>query len=186
MKFIPLAGLLLAVWGLLTLDWIKVVFGLLMFLCAFAVDLFKKRKVIWSDKVFPVHKALTDSVRIVRQAFDHASSDTTSPKAKLALGLFVTGMIDVISRSADLDDSEFLELHKSSIDDLGFGSDFSRKILAFHQSAQVKHRAFAAIRQGAEFFTKAIDGNPAALLVCGSTIEEFVKDPAFPKSIDHL
>jgi hypothetical protein len=38
MKFIPIAGLLLAIWGLVTWDWLKIVVGLLMFLGGFALD----------------------------------------------------------------------------------------------------------------------------------------------------
>src|SRR3546814_1920049 len=65
-KYIPIAGLLLAAWGLITLDWVKIGLGLLIFLGAFAIDTYKKRAVLKDDKLFAAHHALTELIRIVK------------------------------------------------------------------------------------------------------------------------
>src|SRR3546814_3577334 len=103
-KYIPIASLLRAAWGLITRDWVKIGLGLLIFLGAFAIDTYKKRAVLKDDKLFAAHHALTELIRIVRQSFDITDVDTSSPKADLAQGLFYLGMVDAASQSTGMTD----------------------------------------------------------------------------------
>src|SRR3546814_8406021 len=135
-KYIPIAGLLLAAWGLITLDWVKIGLGLLIFLGAFAIDTYKKRAVLKDDKLFAAHHALTELIRIVRQYFDITDVDTSSPKANLAQGLFYLGMVDAASQSTVMTDEQFLSLFQATFHDLAFGKDLSTRVLLFHQSLQ--------------------------------------------------
>jgi len=44
MHYITITGILLAVWGLITLDWLKVGIGMILFLTAFLFDIIKNKK----------------------------------------------------------------------------------------------------------------------------------------------
>lgn len=186
MKYIPIVGLTLAAWGLLTLDWMKVGFGVFMFLGAFAIDTFKKRAVLKDDKLFTAHRALTELIRIVRRSFDATEIDTSSPKADLAQGLFYLGMVDAASQSAGMTDRQFLDLFQATFHDLDFGEEFSSRILLFHQSLQTSHPAFPAVMQGGDVYMKFINGNNTIPLASGTLIADFVRNPKFPNSVDGL
>ena len=43
MKYVPIVGIGLAIWGLVTFDWFKVGFGVVLFFGTFLFDLFKKK-----------------------------------------------------------------------------------------------------------------------------------------------
>jgi len=185
-KYIPIAGLLLAIWGLFTLDWVKVGIGLLMFLGAFAIDTFKKRGVLKDDKLFAAHHALTELIRIVRQSFDITDVDTSSPKADLAQGLFYLGMVDAASQSTGMTDEQFLSLYQATFHDLGFGKELSTRVLLFHQSLQTSHPAFPAVMRGGELYMQFVNGNRTIPLAAGTLIAEFVRNPQFPASAESL
>jgi len=44
MHYITIAAIFLVIWGLITLDWFKVGFGVLLFLTTFLVDIIKNKK----------------------------------------------------------------------------------------------------------------------------------------------
>src|SRR3546814_15380234 len=92
-KYIPIAGLLLAAWGLITLDWVKIGLGLLIFLGAFAIDTYKKLAVLKDDILFAAHHALPELTRLVRQSFDITAVDTARPKPDLAPAHFCLGRV---------------------------------------------------------------------------------------------
>lgn len=186
MKYIPIVGLVLVVWGLFTLDWFRVGVGLAMFLGAFAIDTYKKRSVLKDDKLFAAHRTLTELIRIVRKSFEATDAYSTSTKADLAQSLFFLGMLDAVSQSTDMTDQQFLDLFQATFHDLGFGKDLSSRVLLFHQSARVAHPAYQAVLRGGELYMKFINGNSTAPLAGGMLIAEFVRNPQFPVSVDKL
>ena len=123
MKYIPIVGIGLVIWGLVTLDWYKVGFGVLLFFLGFIIDLFKKKGAMSDDKVFAGYKALSQLILIIRKSLDSSETDIDTPKAKLVKGLFFLGMVDAVSQSSDMDDSQFLDLFKSVFADLDYEYD---------------------------------------------------------------
>lgn len=188
MKYIPIVGIGLALWGLVTLDLFKVGFGALLFLSAFLVDLFKKKGAMTDDKVFASYRTVSQLIQIIRKTLEATDIDTANPKAKLAQGLFFLGMLDAASQSADMDDGQFLDLFKAIFTDLDyeFDKNYQSKLLLFHQSLATEHGAFPAIMKGVELFTKFANGNTTAPIAGGMLIEELVEDPAFPSSVEQL
>lgn len=188
MKYIPIVGICLTVWGLLTLDWFKVGFGVLLFLGAFLVDLFKKKGAMTDDKVFALYRSVSQLIQIIRKSLEASDIDTNNPKSKLAQGLFFLGMLDAASQVSDMNDGQFLKLFKAVFTDLDyeFDEDYQSKLLLFHQSLTTEHGAFPAIMKGGELFTKFAGGNTTAPIAGGMLIEELLEDPAFPSSVDHL
>ncbi len=186
MKYVPLAGLLFALWGLVTLDWPKLGVGLLMFLGGFAVDAYKKRAVLTDKEIFAAYRATNDLVRIVRKAFEGTPVYSPSAKSDLAQALFYLGMIDAASQSTGMSDEQFLGLFQAIFRDQGLDERLSARVLLFHQSSQVLHPAFRAVKQGGEMYRKFIGGNNAIPLAAGSMIAQFVVSPEFRESVDKL
>jgi hypothetical protein len=188
MKYLPLVGIGLAIWGLVTFDWFKVGFGVLLFIIAFLIDLSKKKGVMKDDRSFASYKTVSDLIRIIRQAVESSDIEPNNPKAKLAQGLFFLGMIDAASQAADLSDEQFLELFNAVFTDLNydFDEEFKEKILLFHQSLDTEHGAFSALMKGGDLFVKFINGNTMAPIAGGMLIEELVEDPKFPASVAAL
>ena len=112
--------------------------------------------------------------------------DARSPKALLAQGLFFLGMLDAASQALSMSDKEFLELLSAIFRDLDIGDDFQSRVLLFHQSLDTQHKAFPAIMEGGNVYTKFVNGNTMALLAEAMTIQELVQDPDFPTSVDEL
>lgn len=187
MKYIPLVGFGLAIWGLVTLDWFKVGFGVILFIGGFLVHLYKQRGTLKDDKVFSTYKVVSELIRVIRQSFDD-DIDITTPKAKLATGLFLLGVVDAASQAASLNDEQFLNLQKAVFVDLDhiYAADFSSRILLFHQSMDIKHPAYAAIMKGGELFTKVANGNATATFAAGVLVDEFIQDSKFPASVEDL
>lgn len=186
MRYIPLAGLGLALWGLLTLDWFKMVSGALLFFGVFAVDLYKKRAVIGSGKLFSVYKPLHQLILVTRKAIETGNHSTEEPKTQLASALFFTGMIDAASQAAHLPDKEFLQLWSALFRDLDFDEPLRSRVLLFHQAAQTSHPAYAAIMKGGDVYTKFHNGNQMIVVLAGTFIEELVSSPEFPTSVEAL
>lgn len=186
MRYVPLVGIGLAIWGLVTLDWVKVALGAAMFFAGFAVDLYKKRTVLKSGDLFSVYKPLHQLILVTRKSIDASAPNVEDPKTKLASALFFMGMIDAASQAAGLVDKDFLELHRALFHDLDFDDSMRSRVLLFHQAAQVATPGYTAIMKGGETYTKFANGNQMIVMLAGSFIEEMVKDPKFPKSVDAL
>ncbi|MCU7854014.1 MAG: hypothetical protein KZQ80_17595 [Candidatus Thiodiazotropha sp. (ex Monitilora ramsayi)] len=188
MKFIPIVGIGLAIWGLVTLDWFKVGIGIFLFFLGFVIDLFKKRGAMSDDKVFAGYKALSQLTLIVRKSLDSSGIDSDSPKAKLAKGLYFLGMVDAASQSAGMDDRQFLDLFKSVFADMDYeyDKDYQSKLIVFHQNLNTEHAAFPAIMKGEELFLNFTKGNSMAPMAGGMQIEELIEDDSFPGSIEQL
>lgn len=188
MKYIPLVGAGLAIWGLVTLDWFKVGFGAFLFFCAFLIDLFKKKGALKDDKVFSAYHTVSELIRTIRKSIEESEVYMNNPKAKLVQGLFFMGMLDAASQSANMSDKQFLDLFKAVFTDLDyeFEDDYRYRILLFHQSLNTGHGAFPAIIKGREFFAKFINGNTMAPIEVGMLIEELIEDPSFPASLEAL
>ncbi|MCP4669170.1 MAG: hypothetical protein GY849_22775 [Deltaproteobacteria bacterium] len=190
--YIPLVGVGLAIWGLVTFDWFKVGFGAVLFfgtfLIGYLIDLFKKKGTLKDDKVFSAYRTVSELIRIIRKSIKESGVDMNSPKAKLAQGLFFVGMLDAISQTTNMSDKQFLELFKAVFTDLDyeFEDDYRARILLFHQSLNTEHGAFPAIMKGGELFTKFINGNTMAPIAGGVLIEELIEDPSFPASVEDL
>lgn len=174
MKYVPLVGISLAIWGLVTLDWFKVGFGVVLYLGAFLFDLSKKKGVMKDDKVFPIYRTVSELVRIIRKSIEGTEVEKNREKAKLAQGLFFLGMLDAASQAASLEDQQFLDLFKAVFADLDYDFDqsYQTKLLLFHQSLNTKHGAFPAIMKGGELFAKFANGNAMAPIAGGMLIEE--------------
>ena len=188
MNYVPIVGIGLAIWGLITLDWFKVGFGVILFFSTFLFDLFKKKGVMKDDKVFSAYYTVSELIRIVRKSMEESEIDMKNPKTKLAQGLFFMGMIDAASQAANMSDERFLELYKAIFTDLDyeFDDNYRSKILLFHQNLDTEHSAFTAIMKGGELFTKFANGNTMAPLTGGMLIEELVEDQSFPVSVEAL
>jgi hypothetical protein len=188
MKYIPIVGIGLAIWGVVTLDWFKAGIGTLLFIGSFAIDLFKKKGVMADEKVFAIYKMVSSLVHIIRKSLEDTSADSSNPKGKLAQGLFFLGMVDAASQSSNMNDSQFIDLFKSVFTDLDheFDSEYQSLILQFHQRIDTTHNAFPAIMKGGELFTKYAKGNTTIPLVAGNMIQELVADTNFPNSASEL
>ena len=186
MRYVPIIGIGLVVWGLVTLDWVKVALGAAMFFGGFAVALYKKRTVLKSGALFSVYKPLHQLIVITRKSIDASAPNADDPKAKLASALFFMGMIDAASQAAGLVDKDFLELHRALFHDLDYDESMRSRILLFHQAAQVATPGYTAIMKGGETYTKFANGNQMIVILAGRYIEEMVKNPKFPKSVDAL
>ncbi len=186
MKYIPLAGAALAIWGLLSGDWFNVAFGALLFFGGFAVDTFKKRAVLKDSRLFAVYRPLYELIRVVRRSMENAEFDAEGPKGRLAQGLFYIGMVDAASQHAGMTDRQFLELFSAVFQDQDFGDPLKSKVLLFHQSLQLDHPAYLAIRQGGETYTKFLTENRMLPVVAGSLLKDIVNRPDFPASVEEL
>ncbi len=186
MKYIPLVGIGLAVWGLITADWVKVGIGVLLFLGGFVVDLRKKNVAVMDDKVFPSYKILVELIRMIRAGVE--DSDIEREKLKLSQGLFFLGMIDAASQAASLDDSQFIGLFKAVFSDFDydFDSEYQTNLIMFHQSLDTSHPAFPAIMKGGEVFAKFSQGITTAPLAGAMFITELAENSEFPSSVDEL
>ena len=188
MKYVPLVGIGMAIWGLITLDWFKFGFGVVLFFGAFLFDFSKKKGAMKDDKVFPIYRTVSELTRIIRKSIEGTEAEKSPEKAKLAQGLFFLGMLDAASQAASLDDRQFLDLFKATFADLDYDFDqsYQTKLLLFHQSQNTKHGAFPAIMKGGELFTKFANGNTMAPIAGGMSIEELVQNPSFPASVEYL
>ncbi len=188
MKYIPLIGIGLAIWGAITLDWFKVGFGVVLFFGAFLIDLFKKRDVIANDDSFALYRTVSELIKIIRASVESSNLDKNNPKVILAQGLFFMGLLDAASQAADLNDKQFMDLYKAIFTDLDyeFDENYRTKIILFHQSLNVNHNAFPAIIKGGDLYTKFASGNTMAPLAASMLIEELVTDDNFPASVDEL
>jgi hypothetical protein len=186
MRFIPLAGLGVAIWGLFSLDWFKVGFGLLLFFGGFLVDVYRKRSILAKGDLFSVYKPLHELLQVARKMIETSDRNTSDPKTQLAVALFYMGMIDAASQSARLSDKDFLDLWSNLFKDLDIEEPLRSKTLLFHQSLQTKSPAYEAIMKGGEVYTKFARGNEMAVLASGGLIDGFVENPAFPASVEHL
>jgi hypothetical protein len=186
-KYIPIVGLGLAIIGLITLDWFKVGFGVLLFVGGFIFDLFKKKGVMNDDKIFASYKIVSQLIRIIK-SFETAEVGTNRPKAKLAQGLFYLGMVDAASQSANMDDSQFFNLFKAVFTDLDYDFDerYQSKLLIFHQSLASGHAAFPAIMKGGELFINFASGSSTAPLAGNILIKKLIEDADFPSSVEEL
>ena len=88
MKYLPIVGIGLVIWGVVTLDWFKAGFGALLFVIAFLIDLTKKKGVMSNDRSFSSYKTVSDLIRVVRINIESYGIDPNNPRAKLAQGLF--------------------------------------------------------------------------------------------------
>ncbi|MBV2135338.1 MAG: hypothetical protein AB2558_21285, partial [Candidatus Thiodiazotropha sp.] len=185
MKYIPIVGIGLAIWGLVTQDWFKVGFGVILFLTGFAVDLFKKKGVMKDDKVFQLYKVVSQIVHTVRESLD---SDKDSSKSKLAQGLFFLGLVDGASQSAGMSEEQFNSLFRSVFADLDhiFDESYQDKLLHFHNNSSPEHSALPAIIKGGELFINFAKGNSMAPLAGGMLVEELINSSSFPSSINEL
>lgn len=188
MKYIPLVGIGLVIWGAITLDWFKAGIGLILFFGAFLIDLYKKRNVIANDDTFTLYHSVTELIKIIRASVESSELDINNPKVILAQGLFIMGFIDAASQSANLNDDEFIDLFKAVFTDLDYEYDesYRAKIILFHQSIDVNHGAFPAIIKGGDLYNKFANGNSMAPLAASLLIEELVSDNNFPASVDEL
>lgn len=188
MKYVPLIGLGLAIWGLVTLDWFKVGFGAIIFFGGFLTHLYKQKGTLKDDKVFSNYRIVSELIRVIRQSIEGMDFDISDPKAKLASGLFLLGVVDAASQASNMTDDQFLNLYKAVFVDLDheYDKSFSSRILLFHQSLDINHPAFSAIMKGGELFTKFTNGNAMAPVASGVLIEEFIDDPNFPASVEDL
>jgi len=188
MKYLPIVGIGLVIWGVITLDWFKAGFGALLFIVAFLIDLSKKKGVMKDDRTFSSYKLVSELIRIIRHFVESSEIDPNNPKAKLAQGLFYLGMLDAASQCANLSDKQFLDLFNAVFTDLDyeFDEEFKSKILLFHQSLNTEHGAFPAIMKGGDLFVKFINGNTMAPIAGGMLIKELVEDPNFPSSLEAL
>lgn len=183
MKYLPLIGIGLGIWGLITADWIKAGIGALLFFGGFFVDLKKKDGALNDDEVFNSYRVLSELIRMIRATIE--DSKANQDKSKLAQGLFFLGMIDAASQSASLDDSQFISLFKAVFADIDFefDSEYQAKMMMFHQSMATSHPAFPAIMKGGEVFAKFSQGVATAPLAGGMFITELAEAPDFPDSI---
>ena len=188
MKYFPIVGIGLVIWGIVTLDLFMAGFGALLFIVAYLIDLYRKRDVLKDDRSFSSYKAVSDLIRIVRRAVESSDIDPNNPKAKLAQGLFYLGILDAASQAAKLSDEQFLDLFNAIYADLDyeFDEEFRLKILLFHQSLNTEHGAFPAIMKGGDLFVKFVNGNTMAPIAGGMLIEEIVENPDFPESLESL
>ncbi|PKM03284.1 MAG: hypothetical protein CVV16_09435 [Gammaproteobacteria bacterium HGW-Gammaproteobacteria-6] len=187
MMIITWVGILLAISGIFTLDWFRIGFGVLIYLTCFAIDIYKKRKVITDDKLATAHHFLMEIIKIIKVSLSKAGVDAISDKSILAQGLFYIGMIDALHQSSEMTDLQFIELQKAIFNDLSFSKKQSARIFIFHKSVQVSHPAYAAIMDGCRFFNKLRAGdNLVESFLAGSSIANFVRDSKFPSSVDHL
>lgn len=183
MLYIAASSLLLIVWGLITLDWIKVGLGALTFIGCFSIDLYKKRKVLTDDKLAAAHQYLLEVIRVIKSSLNASGVDMGGEKTFLAQGLFYMGFIDALHQATNMTDDQFIALQKAVFSDLNFNAAFSSRIFLFHQTGQVSHPAFKAIMAGGKFFERLTAGDKAVeSMLAGSTVAEFVRDPAFPSS----
>lgn len=186
MNYIPLLAIGLAIWGLISLDWFKVGFAVVIFLVAFLYDLSKKKAIMKDDKVFSSYKTVTDLIQLIKQFLDGLNVNRTSPKAKIVQGLYFMGMVDAASQGFKLDNKQFLDLHKSIFHDLAFGDDITSNILIYHQKGNRNDKAYQAIMKGGDTFTKFMQGNTMAPLAAGPFIKEYIDDSEFPSSLTEL
>ena len=186
MKYIPLTGAALAIWGLLSGDWFKVAFGALLFFGGFAVDTFKKRAVLKDGRLFAVYRPLTDLIRAVRRSMENADFDSEGPRGRLAQGLFYIGMVDTASKHAGMTDRQFLEIFNAVFQDQDFGDPLKSKVLLFHQSLQLHHPAYLAIRKGGEIYAKFLTEKGVNLGDAGPLLKDIVDGPDFPASVEAL
>lgn len=180
MRYIPLVGIGLAIWGLVTLNWFRLSVGVLLFLGSFAWDLYKKRAVVQSGSLFAVYKPLHQLILLTKKAIEAGNLKPEHPKTRLACALFFMGMIDAASQGAGLEDKQFLDLFNAVFQDLDYTEPLRSRILLFHQSVQLERPGYTAIMKGGEVYTKFYNGNRPIVLAAGSLIEEFVNDPNFP------
>lgn len=182
MRYIPLVGIGLAIWGLVTLDWFQLGIGVFLFLGSFAWDLYKKRAVVQSGSLFSVYKPLHELILLTRKAIDAGKLQSEHPKTRLACALFFMGMIDAASQGAGLQDRQFLDLFSAIFQDLDYAEALRSRVLLFHQSVQLDHPGYAAILKGGEVYTKFYNGNQMIVMAAGTLIEQFVNDPNFPET----
>lgn len=180
MRYIPLVGIGLAIWGLVTLDWFRLGVGVLVFLGSFAWDLYKKRAVVQSGSLFSVYKPLHQLILLTRKTIEAGNLQPEHPKTRLACALFFMGMIDAASQGAGLEDKQFLDLFSAIFQDLDYTEPLRSSVLLFHQSAQLEHPGYAAIMKGGEVYTNFYNGNRTIVMAAGALIEDFVNDPNFP------
>lgn len=179
-RFIPLVGIGLAVWGLITFDWFRLGIGVVIFLGSFAWDSYKVRAVLQSGTLFSVYKPLNELIRLTRKAIETRNNEMEQPKTRLACALLFMGMIDAASQGAGLEDKQFLDIFTAIFHNLDYAEPLRSRVLLFHQSVQLKRPGYAAILKGGEMYTKFYNGNRMIIMTAGALIEEFVKDPDFP------
>ncbi len=209
--YIPFIGVVLAIWGLVTLDWFKLVFGIVLYLGSFLQDYFKKRSALKDDKVFSGYKTLTELIRGIRKAINSLDSDFNNPKGVLIQALFFTGIIDATSQALNMSDKQFIDLYNSIFIDLDdiINESLKLEILSFHQNYNVEitderfnemldseatdeeiteeliaeHEASDVILAGREVYSELINENTLFFMVSANILQEFLLDPEFPDAI---
>jgi len=185
-KYIPIVGAALAIWGLLSGDWFKAGFGVVLFFGAFLVDTFKKRAVLRDGSLFSIYRPLNDLIRVLRRSLEGAEFDAESPKGQLAQALFYIGMVDAASQHTGMSDRQFLELFSAIFQDQDFGDPLKSRVLLFHQSLKLDHPAYAAIKKGGEVYVSFLSGNRTPPILAGSLLRDIVNKPDFPSSVEAL
>jgi hypothetical protein len=150
--------------------------------------LFKKKGALADDKVFDTYKALHPLIRMIRTGLEETDADASTPKVKLAEGLFYLGMVDAAGQSADMDDAQFLSLFKATFADIDYDFDdsYQDKLMMYHQSIRTDESAYRAIMEGGQQFVKLVGGNHTSLLTVVPLIHKLAEDSNFPSTVDDL
>lgn len=188
MKFIPIIGVGLAIWGIVTGNWFKISLGVVLFLGGFLLDLIKKKGAMKDKKVFAVYEIVSKLIRIIRNAVESSNTELNNPKAQLAQGLFFLGVIDAASQAARLNDTQFIDLFTATFTDLEevYTHDYRTRLLSFHQKGDTNQSGFKAIMRGGELYIKFLKGDTLAPLSGDVLINELILDKSFPVSVDAL
>ena len=185
MSVIALAGIGLVVWGLVTLDWVRIATGVVAFLAAAAWDYYKKRAAFRPD-VFTVYQPLHKLVHVADEAIRSANAGGDRQKIDVARALLFAGMIDAASQGAGLSDKDFIALFAAVFQDMNYSDEARNQVIMFHQARELTKPGYAAIMTGGDLYTKFAKGRHHIIMTAGLVVQQFVDDPTFPTSISAL
>ena len=198
MKFIPIIGLIFALWGLFTLDLVRFSVGSVLFLGSFFIDQIKNEDPAkeFTEFINQQQKFVEDNDEIldgsgdksvsqledvllriiagIKSSLEASDIDMSSEKAKLVQGLYLLGMIDAATQQAKMNYDDFLEIFFDVFGFLNteyrgeFDDEFRSILIRWYEKMGEKHPALPAISKGGEIFIEFAKGNFMAPIIRSS------------------
>lgn len=188
MKYFGIVGIGLLLIGLITLDWFKIILGLLIFLIGFGIDLKNKKAAVNNELIFSVYHGVHDLLRVIVTTVESSHVDFNDAKVKNILALIITGFTDAASQAKNLSDNELMGLLDSVFSDLDhhYDKSFQAKLFVYYKTMYTDSVGFPMAMKGGELYMKSLGGSKSWAVSVPEYLDETLKNMNVPERIENF